>query len=97
MKPLKSDAVKLGQVVDEILWRVWDPIGINDETNCRDEYQRYVHVVADMLRRGAGEKEIAAYLSKVETTEMGLSGTDNRHTGQAASEICAAYGRLKLF
>lgn len=95
MKQPKSDAAKLCQLVDEILWRMWDPLGINDEENCRDEYQSYAYIVAGMLGHGADKHEIAEYLAQVQSEAMGLSGMDKRHTEQTAQEICAVYGRLR--
>lgn len=95
MKQPKSDAAKLCQLVDEILWRMWDPLGINDEENCRGEYQSYAYMVAGILERGADKHEIVEYLAQVQSEEMGLSGMDKRYTEQVAREICAAYGRLR--
>ena len=28
--------------IDEILWEDWDPIGVNDVEEARDEYQSYL-------------------------------------------------------
>lgn len=30
---------KLYKVIDEILWKDWNPIGVNDIPSARDEYQ----------------------------------------------------------
>lgn len=32
---------KLYKAIDEILWQDWDPIGLNDNEEIRDEYQGY--------------------------------------------------------
>ncbi|MFC5920111.1 hypothetical protein ACFPVS_05005 [Neisseria weixii] len=95
MKQPKSDAAKLCRVVDEILWRMWDPLEINDEENCRDEYQSYAYVLTGMLGRGADKHEIAQYLAQLQSEAMGLSGMDKRRTEQTAQEICTAYGQLR--
>ena len=34
---MKTEHKKLYNQIDEILWKDWDPIGINDEEQIRDE------------------------------------------------------------
>lgn len=72
--------------IDEILWSEWDPIGINDCEEARDEYQGYLpHVWRFKLLRADAEI-IAQYLWKVETDNMGLNG-DIEHCRQIANNI----------
>jgi len=33
---------KIHKLIDEILWKDWDPIGVNDIPSARDEYQRWL-------------------------------------------------------
>lgn len=65
--------------IRNLLWEEWDPIGLNDNSNLSDEYDRYADEIYAMLRRGADAEEIARHLSWVVTTLMGL-GTDDRHS-----------------
>jgi len=60
--------------IDDILWFDWDPIGINDLAP-RDEYQGYVPEIFGLLRAKADRQEIANRLHKLETENMGMSGT----------------------
>jgi hypothetical protein len=60
--------------IDDILWFDWDPIGINDITP-RDEYQSYVPEIFGLVKAKADRQEIANRLFKLETENMGMSGT----------------------
>ncbi|MCW5772640.1 MAG: hypothetical protein KIT16_13440 [Rhodospirillaceae bacterium] len=51
-----------------ILNRDWDPIGGCPE----DEYDTYVHRIVAMLRDGATDDELVAYLEWAEAENMGL-------------------------
>jgi hypothetical protein len=60
--------------IDDILWFDWDPIGINDDAP-RDEYQGYVPEIFGLVKANADRQEIANRLHKLETENMGMSGT----------------------
>lgn len=51
--------------VNEILWKNWGPIVVNDMA-LRDEYQSYVHKIISMLSKNRPDKEIADRLFKIE-------------------------------
>lgn len=61
--------------IDDILWFDWDPIGIND-TASRDEYQSYVPEIFGLVKAKSDRQEIAKRLHKLETENMGTSGTN---------------------
>lgn len=58
----------------DILWFDWDPIGINDIAP-RDEYQGYVPEIFGLVKAKADRQEIADRLHRLETENMGMSGT----------------------
>lgn len=60
--------------IDDILWFDWDPIGVNDMAP-RDEYQGYVPEIFGLVKANADRQEIAKRLHKLETENMGMSGT----------------------
>jgi hypothetical protein len=60
--------------IDDILWFDWDPIGINDIAP-RDEYQGYVPEIYGLVKVKADKQVIANRLHKLETENMGISGT----------------------
>ena len=70
---LSAQDLALYRAVDEVLHYVWDPIRVCGVPQARDEYQDYVPLVFGILRDGADESTIAAYLASVTTEGMGLS------------------------
>jgi hypothetical protein len=78
--------------VDEVLHYLWDPIGVSDIPEARDEYYDYVPNVLSLLRAEAGVDRIAAYLVDVETDRMGLGG--NKERAEDAAEILVKWKDL---
>ena len=62
--------------VQDILFREWDPIGVNDNELCRDEYDSYASWVVRLLLSGTDEYELAAGLSEIQRVGMGMSSID---------------------
>jgi hypothetical protein len=62
--------------VDEVLYYVWDPIGVAHSPAARDEYQGYLPRVFSMLQDGADATSVAAYLKSICTERMGLHQKD---------------------
>jgi hypothetical protein len=61
--------------VRELFWREWDPIGINNNEQARDEYDRYAdRAYVLLMDEGKPADEIAAYLYWVACEYMGLGG-----------------------
>jgi hypothetical protein len=72
--------------VDEVLWRVWDPIGVNDAHEARDEYSGYAAGVLGLLLRGVDDGEIVRHLRTIETERMGLPASRaGRHQAVVAA------------
>lgn len=72
--------------IDEILWNDWDPIGINDCDEARDEYYSYLPHVWRFKLQGADAETIAQYLWTIETGNMGLNG-NIEHCRKVANKI----------
>jgi hypothetical protein len=60
--------------IDGILWNDWDPIGVKEISEARDEYHSYVWKVVDFKLTGVASEIIAQYLFQIETGHMGLTG-----------------------
>jgi hypothetical protein len=60
--------------IDDIIWFDWDPIGVKDIAP-RDEYQSYVPEIFRLVKSNADSQQIANRLFKLETENMGMSGT----------------------
>ncbi len=72
-KKLSPEQNELYKRVDEVLHYLWDPIGVSDAPEARDEYWSYLPVVFGMLIRGSSKKEITKYLINIESDSMGVS------------------------
>lgn len=71
--------------VDEILWKEWDPLGVNDIAP-RDEYQSYTPTIMKLLKSKSSIEKIADELFKIETETMGLTGS-KEHCENIAKKI----------
>lgn len=69
--------------VDKILWKEWDPIGVNDSGGPDDEYRGYVPSVIKLLAEDADESKIAKLLHQHANVNMGLSSNLSDHLGVA--------------
>ena len=63
---------QLYRLCNEVLFYVWDPIGVATSAAARDEYDSYAKTVFMYLQEDQNAKKIADYLGKVRTTSMGL-------------------------
>jgi hypothetical protein len=84
-KPVSKEQILYKQI-DEILWNDWDPIGINDCVQARDEYYGYLPHVLHFKLQGLDLETIAQYLFKTETESMGLR-SDIEHCRKIAGKI----------
>jgi hypothetical protein len=80
--PTHSDfETALLRAVDEVLYYVWDPIGINDEPLARSEYYDYVprvfEILCSALPVDVAFVEIMVYLTNVEDNLICSRG--NKH------------------
>ncbi len=83
----------LRRQLDDLLWTVWDPIGVNDIAP-NDEYLAYSTVVSDMLMNGNGTG-VFDYLRDIETHHMGLSQTDEAKTRAVSAFACSLHDIAK--
>lgn len=84
---LRDAELELYRRVDEILYYVWDPIGVAPNAVTRAEYQRYLPEVFAMLQEGADASEIATYLDSVVTERMGLNVGKNPEHSRCVAEL----------
>ena len=62
----------LRQRCEEVLYYVWDPIGVHLIPQTFHEYSSYVPEVLLLLKSGADAAAIAIHLSAIEIEQMGL-------------------------
>ena len=71
---MKEAENQLYRATDEIMFYLWDPIGVRNIPAARDEYQSYLPKLFKMIVADAKDHEIAEYLFKLEASSMGMSG-----------------------
>ncbi|MDH6308959.1 hypothetical protein M2451_001583 [Dysgonomonas sp. PFB1-18] len=77
---------RIYDAIDEILWKDWDPIGINDNENIRDEYRSYTPYVFRLKMTGADAVKIAEHLHGLVLENMGMQ-SDLEHCKAVARKI----------
>lgn len=83
---------EISRRVGEILHYLWDPIGVAEVPQTRDEYDSYLPQITGMLMRGAGEEEIAKQLTVISTETMGLTDTrEGRKRDREIAELLIAH------
>ena len=75
--------------IQEVLFRDWDPIGVNDNELCKDEYDSYAGTICRWLREGADEYKLASHLSELQRVSMGISSIDEDVNRDVAKRLLA--------
>ena len=65
--------------VDEILFYLWDPIGVCDIPMARDEYQSYLPKVFKLLINDSKDHEVSAYLLKLNQAQWECQQIVKKH------------------
>lgn len=81
----KNKLKELEKRVDEILFYLWDPIGVSDEPAARGEYSSYTMTVLKYTLTEDIEK-ITKLLTKIESDSMGLI-SNRKHNEKVAERL----------
>ena len=84
-KKLNPEQMELYRATDEVLHYIWDPIGVANVPNARDEYWGYLPQVFRMLVNYEPDAKIVEYLVTIETERMGLNS--NKRKAEKVVEI----------
>jgi len=86
---LNPQEKELYKITDEILFYVWDPIGVSPDPYARDEYLSYLPQVFQMLIDDKPTEEIIEYLIKIVLDNIGLK-PNKKHTEEVVEllEAC---------
>ncbi len=76
---------RLYRRTDEILHYLWDPIGVADIPQARDEYHAYLPQIFQLVLQKRPASEIAQHLLNLEESYMGL--TPNPEKAFAVAEL----------
>jgi hypothetical protein len=77
-----------------ILFREWDPIGVNEHPQCLDEYNSYAPAICRMLRSDVDEFKLAAHLRRLATEGMGLSRVDEELHQRVARRLLSHFADM---
>ena len=64
------------QSVKEVLFREWDPIGLNSNPARNDEYDSYASGIVRLLQAEADEYKIAEHLRNLQRVSMAMNSTN---------------------
>ena len=67
-----SNPDELHRRVDEVLYYIWDPIGVAEEPFARAEYEAYVPKLLELLINQNDPAPISTYLAEILENRMGL-------------------------
>lgn len=81
----------LVRLVHDILFREWDPLGVNADEAAVREYSGYDVRLIQLLRRGADERKLSAHLRRIQENALGISPPDPERDRVIASRLLAAY------
>ena len=87
--------IELYRFIDEILINEWDPIGVSDIPEARDEYYAFIPQVFEKVINGESVQSIAKLLRNLETEELALLGA-NTDCKKIAEKIIEEKQRLGL-
>ena len=89
-KRLADPELKFYIILDEILWKDWDPIGVYGAgDDARDEYRDYLPEIYKMIKLNESERDISNYLFHIETEIMNLPENRGR-CGKVATLVLSA-------
>ena len=63
---------KLYQHVDEVVHYIWDPIGVCDEPDARDEYESYLPQIFSQIIKSSKKIETVEILTRITKDDIGL-------------------------
>jgi hypothetical protein len=79
--------IEIWQAVKEILFREWDPIGINSNPALSDEYDSCVSSIVRLLQAEADEYKIAEHLRNLQRVNIGLSSVNEEQDRRIARRL----------
>jgi hypothetical protein len=90
---LPPHQLRLYKRIDEILFYKWDPIGVSDSVEARDEYQSYLPTVFRLVMENDTPEAVANYLHELAWKGIGLIPS-RTHSRAIASMLLQAKNSL---
>ena len=90
MSDFKSKkAVEIQNLIGRVLFKDWDPIGVNTNSNLSDEYNSYIAPVYRILVGNRSEEALIDYLFKTEHETIGCGSKDREMLRPVARKLLA--------
>lgn len=86
---------QLYNIIDKILWEDWDPIGVNNCPEARNEYHGYIPEIFSLILNNVPAEKISSKLYSFATERMGLSNNKNNCL-VVANKIISEKAKLTL-
>lgn len=74
--------------IHDVLWRDWDPLGVNDYAP-DDEYDSYIGGVYRLLASGAGREALVQHLAAIEGDAMAIGPAPEQKLQTVADKLLA--------
>lgn len=68
----KNKIISDKEIINEILFKIWDPIGLENEIDFSNEYDSYAGQLLGMIYRKESQENLVNFLNNVELNFMGL-------------------------
>jgi len=78
LRNLSERENELYQRVDEVLHYLWDPIGVSDIPEARDEYYSYAPQIFSLLMQSMDVAAITSHLANLATVSIGMEPQTER-------------------
>lgn len=88
-KSQKERAIEIQNAIRQVLFTEWDPIGISDVPEARDEYDAYVGGVYRLLISGGSADQIIEHLFAIESRDLECTVDDREHLRPVAERLLA--------
>ena len=82
----RSHVDRIGSI-RSILLSDWDPIGIGDNPNLSDEYDRYINAILHLLLNNTNVEDIANTLTRIERNEMSIIKPNSSNSYKVAQKL----------
>jgi hypothetical protein len=73
--------------IEHALLEQWDPMGVAAAPGEHPEYHGYAHELYNLLARGASDMQIARYLHRAESGELGHPELASRNLASLLSQL----------
>jgi hypothetical protein len=87
-------AAEIQDAIRQVLFRDWDPIGVNENEYLRDEYDGYIARVYRVLVGSRSENDLVQLLYRIELEEIGAASRSPEELRPIAEKLLSLDVRL---